>query len=68
MNPKYPEIAVDLSQQDGNAFYIIGAVRKALRRAGLTANEIAKFTDEAKAGDYDHLLQTCIEWVELIDA
>jgi hypothetical protein len=33
---KYPEIEVKLSDNDGNAFAIMGAVRQALRRAGVS--------------------------------
>lgn len=60
---KYPEIEVDLVGQDGNAFVILGAVRRAMRRAGVSSEEIDSFDDEATSGDYDHLLSTCMEWV-----
>jgi hypothetical protein len=60
---KYPDIEVDLSNSDGNAFAIIGTVRKALRRAGITDDKIKEFSDDAMSGDYDHLLQTCMKWV-----
>jgi hypothetical protein len=33
--PKYPHIKVRLSGQDGNAFTILGACRRAAERAGL---------------------------------
>ncbi len=65
MEPKYPEIKVQLSGEDGNAFFIIGRVRKAMRRAGIREEEITKFTEEARSGDYDHLLQTCMKWVNV---
>jgi len=61
--PKYPDIEVQLSGEDGNVFFIIGRVRKAMRRAGIPAAEIEVFTDEAKSGDYDNALQTCMKWV-----
>jgi len=66
MDVKYPEIEVQLTGQDGNAFAVIGAVRKALRRAGIGQDEIALFTNEATAGDYDHLLATCMKWVVVL--
>jgi hypothetical protein len=61
---KYPEIEVQLSGEDGNAFFIIARVRKAMRKADLPGSEIETFTAEATAGNYDHLLQTVMRWVE----
>lgn len=61
--PKYPNIEVQLSGEDGNAFFIIAAVRRALRREGVSENEIVEFSSEATSGDYDKLLQTCMGWV-----
>ena len=63
MEPKYPEIVVQLSGQDGNAFMILGLVGKALRQAGVSQEERSQFQKEAISGDYDHLLQTCMNWV-----
>ncbi len=65
MTPKYPEIIVALTGQDGNAFAILGRCREAARDAGLLDDEIAAFMDEAMAGDYDHLLQTAMRWFEI---
>lgn len=62
---KYPEIEVELIGQDGNAFYILGAVSRALRRAGVSSEEIDQFNKEATSGDYDHLLQTAVKWVSV---
>lgn len=64
MGVKYPNVTVALSEMDGNAFSIIGATRKALRRAGVSEDEIQQFSDEAKNGDYLHLIETVMEWVE----
>jgi hypothetical protein len=65
MKPKYPEIEVQLTGRDGNAASIIGAVSKALRRAGVPGEEIKKFTDEAMSGDYDNVLETALRWVDV---
>ena len=46
---------------DGNAFAIIGAGRAELKKLGRT-DEIAQFTAEMTAGDYDQLLQTMLRW------
>ena len=65
MEVKHPEVQVQLSGEDGNAFFIIGRVCKALREAGADQAEINHFSEEAMSGDYDHLLRTCMEWVEV---
>ena len=62
---KYPMIEVDLTGQDGNAFAVMGAVTRAMRRAGLPDETRAEFITEATAGDYNHLLATCMRWVEV---
>ena len=63
---KYPEIEVQLSGEDGNAFAIIARVSKALRREGATDEERKEFFDEATSGDYDNVLRTCIRWVAVL--
>jgi hypothetical protein len=63
---KYPEIEVKLSDNDGNAFAIMGAVRQALRRAGVSRDEIDKYTGESTAGDYDNLLRVAMQWVTVL--
>jgi hypothetical protein len=63
MNTKYPEITVILTDEDGNAFAILGRCRRAMRRAGLS-HEIETFTQEATSGDYYHLLRTVMSWFD----
>lgn len=65
VQPRHPEITVQLTDTDGNAFAILGTVQRALRRAGLPQEERDEFLAEATAGDYDHLLQTVMAWVEV---
>lgn len=65
MEPHYPEIRVQLSGEDGNAYFIIGRVRRALREAGISQSEIEAFTSEASSGNYDNVLQTCMRWVKV---
>ena len=60
---KYPEVRVQLTGEDGNAFMILGAVTNALKRAGVDKAERDAFYAEATAGDYDHLLRTAMKWV-----
>lgn len=57
-------IKVKLLGNDGNAFYILRAVRRALEKAGY--RDLAKqYIKEATAGDYDHLLAVTQEYVEV---
>ncbi len=64
-SPRYPDVDVNLSDNDGNAFAIIGRVTKALRRAGVGKETRDEYTKEATSGDYDHLLQTSVKWVNV---
>ena len=65
MEVKYPEITVQLTGNDGNAFAIMGAVDKALRRANVSTEERDAYRKESMSGDYDHLLQTAMRWVNV---
>lgn len=65
METKYPEVEVELVGQDGNAFAIMGAVSKALRRAGVEKSEIDEYMKESMSGDYDNLLRTAMRWVSV---
>jgi hypothetical protein len=66
MDVKHPEVEVQLVGGDGNAFAILGRVRREMRRAGVPKSEIDEFVNEATSGDYDHLLRTCMEWVNVL--
>lgn len=63
--PKYPDVTVPLSGLDGNAGSMIGRTKDALRRANADASEIAEFSSDAYSGDYDHVLQTIMKWVDV---
>lgn len=63
--PKYPDVTVQLSGHDGNAFAIMGRVARALKQAGIPQEKIREYTDESMSGDYDHLLITAMSWVEV---
>ena len=58
------DVKVKLVGEDGNAFAILGAVSKALKRAG-HKDLVDEFMAEATSGDYDHLLATCMDYVEV---
>ena len=62
---KYPQVKVKLIGEDGNAFAIMGAVRKGLRRAGAPQSEIDAFMEEAMSGDYNNLLRAAMRWVDV---
>ncbi|MCL2780004.1 MAG: hypothetical protein FWD74_00655 [Actinomycetia bacterium] len=62
---KYPDITVRLTGTDGNAFAVLGTVRRALQTAAVEPDEIDAFYAEAASGDYDHLLTTCMAWVDV---
>jgi hypothetical protein len=47
--------------QDGNAFSIIAAGTKELKRQG-RREEIGKFTEESMSGDYDNVIATLLRW------
>jgi hypothetical protein len=63
--PRHPEISVQLDGEDGNSFDILGRCLKAMRGAGLGKEETDAFRAEAMSGDYDHLLQTCMDWFDV---
>lgn len=62
---RYPDISVALTGGDGNAFFILGKIRRALKNANVPQSEIDAFFSEATSGDYDHLLRTCMKWVNV---
>jgi hypothetical protein len=65
LEPKYPEVSVQLTGEDGNAFFIIARVRRALKNAGVSTDEIDQFVDEAMSGDYSNVLRTAMKWVDV---
>ena len=60
--PRYPNVEVQLADQDGNALAIIARCRVAARAAGVPDSELAAFSREAMSGNYDHVLTTCLKW------
>ncbi len=60
--PKYPDVSVKLAGEDGNAFFILSRVKRALERAG-HKEAAEQYMEEAMSGDYDHLLRTTMEYV-----
>lgn len=61
-NTPFTDAVVQLTGEDGNAFAILGRVKRAIMRSNHP--ELAEaFIKEATAGDYDHLLCTCMLYV-----
>jgi hypothetical protein len=59
------DVEVQLTGEDGNSFFILGKVSKALKKAG-HADLATKFMAEATQGDYDNLLRTAMKYVEVL--
>jgi len=64
MKPMYD---IEVAPIDGNAYSIMGAVSKAMRRAGASDEVIKKYQDDSRSGDYDHLIQVAMKHVNLIN-
>lgn len=62
---KYPNIRVKIVGENGNAFNLIGIVRRALLDKGVPRAEVLEFQNEAMSGDYDHVLNTITSWVKV---
>ena len=56
---------VKLIGQDGNAFAIMGRVKKALMWAGTDQEYIDRYLKEATSMDYDHLLVVSMKYVDV---
>ena len=64
-----PTVAIQLTGTDGNAYAILGKVRKAVRRQ-VDDPQMARdiwdaYEAEATDGDYDHLLATTMRWFDV---
>jgi glycine cleavage system regulatory protein len=63
--PKYPNIEVELSGQDGNGFFIVARVTSALKQAHVPIEEVNAYVNEAMSDDYNHLIQTTMDMVSV---
>ena len=59
------KISLKLVGLDGNAFSLLGGFSSQAKREGWNSDEINEVLNEAKSGDYDHLLSVlssyCVE-------
>lgn len=62
---RYPDVTVRLVGENGNAFFILGKVVRAMRKAGLTQHQINEYVEEAQSGDYDNLLRVTMKYVNI---
>jgi len=56
---------LELANQDGNAFAILGRAKKVAKESGWSKDKIECFLTEAKSGDYDNLLAICIRYFDV---
>ena len=59
MEEKFSLIGVD-----GNAFSVMGYVRRALKHSGLS-DRVDEYTENATSGDYNNLLVVSMEYIDL---
>ena len=64
-SPKYPDVEVQLTGEDGNAFAVMGRVTSAMRKAKIDRGAIQAFQTEAMSGDYDNLLRVAMDTVSV---
>jgi len=56
---------VKLTGEGGNAFGIMGRVKRVLRANGADQEYINKYLQESMTGDYNHLLSTAMRYVDV---
>ena len=65
-NVKYPNIRIASNGLVGDRTTVIGKIEKAMYLSGVSKEDIALFDSEAKTGDYDQFLRTCMNWVVIV--
>lgn len=66
MNAKFPNVTVKLTDMDSNVYALIGGTTRAMRRAGVSADDVDAFRDEALASEsYDAVIQTIMRTVNV---
>ena len=63
-SPMKKRVTLALEREDGNAFHLLGVFARHARQQGWSPEEIEAVRTEATAGDYDHLLQTLLRYVD----
>lgn len=62
---KVDKPTVKLIGTDGNAFAILGKVRRVLEQNGYSEEQLEEFVLQATSGDYSNLLGVCTQWVNI---
>lgn len=62
MKKKYSLIGID-----GNAFSVMGYVRSAMKKEGKSQDEINKYIEDAKSGDYNNILSASLDMVDKLN-
>lgn len=52
---------------DGNAFAIIGYVKKAMKREGYSQEAIDNYTNKATEGDYNNLVSVSVDQIHEVN-
>ena len=52
---------------DGNAFAVMGYVRRAMKRCRKTGAEIDAYSKDAMSSDYNHLIAVSIEMIDKLN-
>jgi hypothetical protein len=63
--PLFPHVKVSLVGKEGNAFSILGAVKKEMKKNQVPQEDIDNFFNEAMSGDYDNVLRTVMKYVNV---
>jgi len=67
--PKHPQATINLTKQpvsEGNAFVILGKLKRSLTNAKINQIEINQILEEARSGTYEYLLRTVAKTVTVI--
>jgi hypothetical protein len=65
-SPKYPDVRVKITGQDGNVFNLIGLCSRAARKAGVPGDEVEAFQAEVmQAGSYNAALRVMAAWFDV---
>lgn len=64
-NPLVDRPPLRLTGQDGNAFFILGLARHAAKKASWTKEQTDAVMEDARSGDYQHLLKVLGEHFDI---
>lgn len=53
-----PEIVIDLTGPDGNAFVLMGYATNFAKQIGYSQEAISELLQDMRSGDYEHLVKT----------